>query len=133
MAIATRTGKQLIRDLGLSEFKYYWIQKVLNVSINMFIVTIDSRYPNTYLSVNKVKNLFSMLMIKGRTVADGIKMGKLTMTPPVPLEQFSGFFPTGSVILRHDLAGEYYGNKNTFKKMNEDFTKKRDDILIFDI
>ena len=39
------TGQVLKKDLGLSKFKYVLIQKVIELPINVYIITVDSRFP----------------------------------------------------------------------------------------
>lgn len=118
MAVTTN-GAKLKRDLGLNKFKYIWIRKALNTSIPIFEVTMDSRFPELYLSLAKVKKLKSLQIRKNVVKADEVEFKQYKYTPPIPLDEFSGSIPNNSIFIRHDIAGEHYDNPKMFDELNE--------------
>src|SRR5512147_1075844 len=48
-------GEQLKFDLGLQNYPYVMIQKVIAAPIPMFLVSYDSRRPSVYISPSKLR------------------------------------------------------------------------------
>lgn len=110
------TGEKVIKGLGLLKFQYIYIQKMIDVPINIFIITVDSRFPGVIIPYNRLKSLKSASLSKMKVFSDVIIQKKPKLTPPVDLKIFGGDIPTNSVILFRDLAGEHYMNKNLYKE-----------------
>ena len=49
------TGQALKTALGLEKFEWCYIQKIIGISLPVFVVTIDSRRPSIFLSITRVR------------------------------------------------------------------------------
>lgn len=108
-------GQTLIDDLGLTKFhNNIFVQKVMGIAQNIFIVTYNSRYPNVALSATRVKKLkFTWLgRSKRKGVHTYIKPAKLT--PPLYLKSAMINMTTGSLVIMRDIAGFYLENPKMF-------------------
>ena len=109
------TGEKLKRDLGLGNFKYVMIQKVINFPIPFFIITVDSRRPSTFLGYQKVKQLKSSYLKKFKFNNKIFDFSNYKLTPPFEIEQFTGVIPSHGMIFVRDIAGEYFMNKGLYE------------------
>ncbi len=100
-------GKQLQHDLGLGKFNYVMIQKVMDVPMNIYIVTVDSRRPTVYLSPYKIKTTDCSKILKVRQYGLANLSKNFKLTPPMPIERTSPIVGISSVFILRDLAGDY--------------------------
>ena len=56
-------GRQLKSDLGLDQFKYAYIQKIIDLAMDVYIITVDSRFPNVYFGLSKLKKVYNTSII----------------------------------------------------------------------
>ena len=101
-----KTGLLLKHTLGLDTFKYVWIKKVF-APFPLYFVYYDSRFPNLYLPMNRLKKLkaFRTYRIQ-KMYSQGLD--NLKMTPAIMLDKYRGNILGKSIIICYDLAGEYY-------------------------
>lgn len=105
-------GEKLIELLGIQKFRNSYIQRVIDSSAPVYIVTIDSRRPGIFISYARLKALQSLSV--RRWVSHGAEMDPGRMSLPIRLADFTGDITSTAVILLHDLAGEYGNNPNMF-------------------
>jgi hypothetical protein len=117
--IGRTTGERLKRDLGLANFPYVMIQKVLDVPIPIYIITIDSRRPTIYLSPFKVRSADSSKIKKVKQSGFSFQMKTFKATSPMPIERSNPLVSTDTIIIFRDLAGEYLIDIKKYNKMNE--------------
>lgn len=112
-------GQQLKHDLGLDNFTYVMIQKIVNLPLHVYIVTYDSRRPTLYVSPYRIKtaNTVQLKQVKQNLLSYSMKNFKLT--PPLLIDRAAPLVGTGTIILCKDLSGEYIANKKLSKKMTE--------------
>jgi len=109
-------GAQLKKDLGLTNFKYAYIQRIIGMSMPVYVVTIDSKYPTIFLSWGKIKKL------KSTWIGNAIHRGKdfikkeLKLTPPIRIEDLNIIPISRSVIFIRDMAGEYLIRQRVYEK-----------------
>lgn len=96
------TGEELKAELGITKFKQAFIQKVMNSPVQIYIVTVDSRYPTKYISTGRLKSSRVANLLDSK---DG-EMKKLT--PPIRLDNFTGTVSKRSFILLRDLSGDNF-------------------------
>ena len=112
-------GQQLINAFKLNNFKYIWIQKIIDSSISIYVITVDSRRPTTYLSLSRVKKLDSTILKRSKKYGKNktaIKEPKFSI--PIPLRHFDRKIPSGSIIIRRDLGGEYFMKRGMYEETN---------------
>lgn len=116
------TGEALKKELGLSKFTFVTIQKVMGLSLPVFIVTFDSKHPTIYIPYSrllklKFATLKQIISSKPKTVMSDtqFKSKKVKMTPPFEIENYSKIIPTRSLIFTRDLAGEWYRNAKLYE------------------
>lgn len=111
-----KNAGQLLKDnLGLSNIKYVWVQKILNMSYPIYILSYDSRFPGKYLSPVQVKQAeFTKI---GKIKRHGISFiqKKVKMTPPIRIEDSLINLQTGYIFILRDFAGEYLRNYSLFE------------------
>jgi len=113
------TGERLRRDLGLEKFNHAYIQKVINFPKDIYIITVDSRYPSVFISYSRIRK------IKSAFIGELLKRGKdfsiqeFKLTPPVRLQDYIGGITRSSVLFFRDLAGEHYMNKNLYEDIKD--------------
>ncbi len=79
-----------------------YIQKVLGSAVSLYLVSINSRYPEKFIPSKVLKN---NLTTQGYRVGlEGLE--KFKLTPPVELDNFSGNLLPNSYIVVRDLGGE---------------------------
>jgi len=119
-------GQTLINDLGLEKFRHVYIQKVMGLAQNIYIITYNSKYPTIDLSATRVKKLkFTWL---GRAKRKGVHtyIAPAKLTPPIYLKSSLITMTSGSLVVMRDISGEYLRNPRMFtytdfildKKMN---------------
>ncbi|MFC1670030.1 hypothetical protein ACFL20_06515 [Spirochaetota bacterium] len=109
------TGQKLKRDLGLEHFNFCLIRKVMDIALTFYVVYVDSRYPSHYLSYNRIKDLDSVLLNKIKDFPSSVVFRNFKLTPPIDIEEFNGMLKSDSVVIRIDLAGDYYNDKKMFE------------------
>lgn len=120
-------GLVLKQKLGLDNFENCMIQKIINFPIPFFIITIDSKYPNKYMTYSRLKSIDSTKLIKLKYRPDTLLQNmdfsevKLKLTPPLNIDEFNASIITGSILMIRDLAGEYYRRDNMFESIGSEF------------
>lgn len=109
-----KSGKGLKAWLGISKFNQSYIQRVINSPINIFIITVDSKYPERFITYSRLKNskVNDMVKVKANWKEKGFD--DLRLTPPILLEEFKDIIPANSLLIRRDLCGEYYMNDELY-------------------
>lgn len=119
----TKKGIILKKELGLDKIESIWVQKILNISISIYIIVFNSRAPSRYFPIAKLKKLkafrTSRLKIKGFSFITT----KFKMTSPIQLKNFDKSLNTGDVILLYDISGEELRNKKIFENINYEVIK----------
>jgi len=115
------TGEILKIELGLQNFDSIWIRKIIDLAINVYIVYFNSRYPSSYLSMSKIKNLDTFTIKRLKKAGMGFDHKEYKYTPPIPLSDFNGTINSNSMIIRVDITGEWFADKKLY---NENFNKK---------
>ena len=100
-------GSNLKKSLGLGKFNYVMVQKVMDVPMNIYIVTVDSRRPTVYLSPYKIKTTDCSKILKVRQYGLANLSKNFKLTPPMPIERTSPIVGISSVFILRDLAGDY--------------------------
>lgn len=116
-------GLQLKRDLGIDQFKNVWIYKLLAIPFNVYVVVLDSRFPNRYIPIFKVRKTESLILKRLVNFRDIYKMKAYKISQPMQVEDYNQRIPTNSLIIMHDLAGEYVNDLKMFEKTFKDGTK----------
>jgi hypothetical protein len=107
--------------LKLDKFKYVWIQKIIGIAQPIYLITIDSRYPNVYLSFKSVKNSKTAVLTTLERSGLTFLNKKVKMTPPIQLEQSHFALSSRDIIILRDIAGDYFSNPKMFE--NQQFPK----------
>lgn len=110
------SGKKLKQDLGLSKFKYAIIQKMIELPLDVLIITIDSRFPNVYIPTTRIHKLKFASLQRLKIVGKNIRSKVLRSTIPQKLEDYARNISSNTIILLRDLAGEYYLNKKMYEQ-----------------
>ena len=111
------SGKQLKKILGLEDYDYVWIRKIINLPISVYIVVYNSRFPNLYLPLNKVRNLKAFHIFRTNKIVNQ-ELDDFIMSMPYELERYNKRISSKSIILSYDIAGEYYANKEVSEFLN---------------
>lgn len=123
----TKTKGQILKtDLGLDRLQYVYIAKVINVSLNVYIIFFDSRFPNTHIPVYKIKNLDTFVMGKLKISSMGYGIDTFRITPPILLDEFTGKIPLNSLVYRLDICGERFSNTNLYESVNREKFKEQE-------
>ena len=113
-------GELLKRDLGLEQFDYCYIQKILGISPSIYIVSFDSRYRFRYIPYTRLMNLksshFTRLSVAHN---DEYEFSHLKLSPPFNLSDVTPHINAGSVFCLRDIAGEYFRTTNLETPINE--------------
>ena len=107
--------------LGLEDFKYIWIEKVINSPIDIFILTIDSRHPNVFLSMSRVKKTKGTVL---RNLQPSLDNKAFKTTPPIELEDSVYSLKSNSLFIIRDIAGDYWRDPTMFDKSYPKIKKK---------
>lgn len=107
-------GQKLQKDLGLGNFRYVTIQKVLSIPMSVYVLTFDSRYPNKYIPYARVKKARFTWISKIARKGMGYDNNEVKLTPPLQIKSSSIRPTTGSLFVFRDLAGYYLQNKKIF-------------------
>ena len=115
------TGQILKQDLGLSKFKYLLIQKIIELPMNVYIITVDSRFPGVYIPFSRIKKLKSVTLKRIKIIQKlnqkAIVSRPIRISMSMPLSNFDRAINSNDVILLRDLAGEYYMNKKFYESI----------------
>jgi hypothetical protein len=116
------TGSQLKTALGLDNFKYVYVQKILSVPMLIFVVTMDSRFPHIFIPLNRIKKS-NVVTVEKVAAANcfGIKMQDYSFTPPILIEDTNPIINSGTLIIRRDIGAEYLLNKKMFENIENKF------------
>lgn len=101
------SGSQLKFELGLGKFPYVMLQKVIDVPMNVFVITVDSRRPTLYLSPFRVRSADSTRLMRVKQYGLAYLAKDFKMTPPMPIERTSPLVGLSSIYIVRDLAGNY--------------------------
>jgi len=112
------TGAQLKHDLGLENYPFVLIQKLINSSVHFYIISYDSRRPSLYLSPFRVKATDTTQLRQIKQHGQTFLMKKFKTTPPVLLDR-TNIIMSGAVVVVRDLVGDYIKDRRLVKKMNE--------------
>ena len=112
------TGEKLKHDLGLDNFKYVYIQKLIDISIQVYIITLNSRYPTVHLPRQKLSNVFSFSVDKvNSATGDHYSLRSFKLTPAIYIEEYDSKIYTKSVIIRQDIGGDNYVNQKMYESI----------------
>jgi len=120
------SGQILKKELKLSKFKFAQVQKIVNIGIPIFIITIDSRYPTTFLSYSKLAKLNSNKILKTRYFPPTLlnvgkyELNTFTLSPPTDLDDFNQRIGSNSMLIIRDLAGERYMDKKMYESKRKE-------------
>ena len=120
----TVLGRKLRHSLGVDEFAYVWLSKVIDYPLHLYLIYVDSKFPTIYFPWTRIKRVQSTVLRKIKSIGTTIKFKKFKMTPPVALGEFSGSLPRNAVFIRIDIAGEYYKEKGYLQPINEEQLRK---------
>lgn len=95
------------------EVKTVYIQRTLDVTPPIFILTLDSRYQDKFLSPNNVRNT-KTTQIKVMTAPHNQNITKLKLTPPILLDQFNGLLPSRCIYILRDIVGDHVISQTAF-------------------
>jgi hypothetical protein len=110
------TGKALKTALGLDKIRYVYIQKIMGIPLLAFVVTVDSRFPEVYLPIARVKNSKVTTISKVKTAGfENFIMQNYFFTPPVIIEDTNPIMNSGTLVIRRDIGAEYLLNKKMFE------------------
>lgn len=109
------TGLQLKKDLGLNKFKHVYIQRIIGISIPIYIISFNSRYPELYISISKLKNVKTTTISRLKKASNGFDFPLFKMTPPEELNNFNDNVSGNAIIITQDLCGEKFQDKNMFE------------------
>ena len=112
--IIETAGEILQKDLGLENFRYVTLQKVLAVPLSIYILTFDSRYPNKYIPYSRVKKARFSWVSKIKRKGIRYQNDEVKLTPPLQLKSSSLRPTSGSIFVFRDLAGYYLQNEKLF-------------------
>lgn len=119
-------GEQLIDRFSLNKFKTVLIQKVINSTANIYIITVDSRNKSQSIPYKKLRSSitsslkrvqktkpmilsFSPFILQNTVFLEDIKL-----TPPTDLRSFHGPLMRGSIFVFRDLIGENLVDKKNY-------------------
>lgn len=108
------TGELLKNAFGISKFKHIYIQKIIDMPQNVYVITINSRFPDIHIPINKINKLKSNKFQKLRVTPGNIQAKSFKLTPPINLNDFVGRITSNAIIIFRDIAGELYMNKNLY-------------------
>lgn len=112
-------GITLKKSLGLGKFPYVMCQKVMDVPMNIFLITVDSRRPTVYLSPYRVKSADSSKLLRVKPYGLAYLAKSYKLTPPMQLERVSPMVGMGTLFIVRDLAGEYIHNTKMFEEKSK--------------
>jgi hypothetical protein len=122
------TGDLIKQQLGLLKFKFVQIQKILNIGIPIYIISIDSRYPSAWLAYSKLRNLKSTKLEKVKMIdVNGgiINFVKCALTPPILIDSFNRAINVNTLFFIRDIAGEYRRRPEMFEYVVKENKFKR--------
>lgn len=108
------SGVQLKKELGLEKFKYSYIQRVLDSPLEIYVITVDSKYPHFFLSRAKMDKILSSFTRRSRSKPGKVNLKKLRLSIPVELEEY-GPLASNAIIFFRDIAGEYFGDRSLYE------------------
>ena len=108
-------GRQLKTDLGLDKFKYAYIQKIIDMAQDVYIVTVDSRYPNVFFGRSKLNKVDNVSVLKTKMTPFGYSFKDYKLTPGILLDDFKGNISSNAMIIRQDLTGDYFMNDSMYE------------------
>lgn len=118
------TGVVLKRDLGLENFDYVYIQRIMGISPSIYVISYDSRYIHRYIPRNKLMDLQSSKFTRLKTIhKDEFEFSALKLSPPFDLDQINPHVNTASVFVLRDLAGVYFSSGDITHEINESLNK----------
>lgn len=114
--ILKTSGELLQSDLGLEAFgKNVWIQKVLQVPMEIYIVTYNSRFPSVNIGTPRIRGIQSTLLKKLKRSGIHFSSKELKTTPPIRLYGMSFLPSSNALIFQRDIAGEYMREPKVFQ------------------
>lgn len=108
------SGIALKRDLGLIDYKYVWLQKVINHSTNVFIITYNSRFPTLYISRRDLETAKTARIFKARKHGSEYELENYRITPGILIEEYVSRLPSNSMLIVRDLTGERFIESFTY-------------------
>ena len=110
-------GRQLKSDLGLDKFKYAYIQKIIDMAQDVYIITVDSRYPNVFFGRSKLNKIDNVSILKTKMTPFGYVFKDYKLTPGILLDDFKGNISSNAMIIRQDLTGDYFMNDKMYESV----------------
>jgi hypothetical protein len=110
------TGRELQQQLGLSNIKHVFIQRVLQTGTPTFVFTFDSHFPKGHLSAVRVMKSKTQQINKIKKISGIIAQNPARMTMPQRLDALDDFRVSGNeLFIMRDLAGDYMRDKKLFE------------------
>lgn len=101
------TGQKVIDAFKLNKMgkRSIVIQKVINSSKNIYILTYDSRYPYRIITYNDLLKIKGSGIFRLKLNLDKYTPKKLKLSMPLYLHDYNRKFPSDSYIVIRDLMG----------------------------
>jgi hypothetical protein len=98
------------QQLGIDNFKYAFIQKVIGGRGHVYVITVNSRFPDQFIPTYKIKNSKIDRLSYARNSLQPPKL-----TPPVNIDSFNGSIHKYSYLILRDLAGDTYVEEGEYE------------------
>lgn len=109
-----KTGIEIKKSLGLSDFKKVYIQKIIGYTPRVFVITVDSRHDGKPLTTSYLNKLQSITVSKIKNPLWGFT-SELVLSPVIELDDFSGNLNKNDLVIFRDIAGEYLMNDKLYE------------------
>jgi len=106
-------GIVLKRSLGLKNIDKVYIQKVIGISMGIYVVSYNSRYPWLHIPRSRLKKVQTMMLQRvNKRYPKEITFKKMILSPPVELDTFISTIPSNAIIITQDICGDRFQQKN---------------------
>ena len=113
-----RTGEILKKNLGLEDFRYIRICRIVLTAHPMYMVFYDSYRKDMPITVHRIMKFpYVAMMFSGTELQWGLER-RPQLTPPMDLEQFNGNL-RGAYFIPVNLAGDRFIDRKQFSKVIE--------------
>jgi hypothetical protein len=115
------SGKVLKHDLGLDNISHVYIQKIIGLSLNIYVVSYNSRYPTLFIPRSKLKTIGTMTIQKVRSVPNLFMFSNFKLSIPIELDEFIARIPSNSIIITQDICGDRFQNKSILESTKKGY------------
>lgn len=99
----------LMKALGIYGLPNVWVARLTNLPIKAYVLFYDTRRPKLPMTIMRIRRVQAFGIKRAKhEFGKGVKLAQVKLRPPVPIKNSDIELNSPTLIIRYDMAGEYF-------------------------